>query len=104
MSGKMTWNYRIIMDDTAEDPHDVWYAIYEVYYLDDKPIDHTVSQSTVYGDSIEEINSNLVKMRDALNHPVLKKSDFPPMDNYRRDEWMRVREISDEFYKENPND
>jgi hypothetical protein len=102
MSGKMTWNYRIIMDDTTEDPHDCWYAIYEVYYLDGVPIDHTVSQSSVFGDSMEELNQTLVKMRDALNHPVLKKSEFPPMDNYRRDEWMRVREIGEE-YKENPN-
>ena len=98
----MTWNYRIIMDDTTEDPHDCWYAIYEVYYLDGVPIDHTVSQSSVFGDSMEELNQTLVKMRDALNHPVLKKSEFPPMDNYRRDEWMRVREIGEE-YKENPN-
>ena len=44
----MTWNYRIIMDDTTEDPHDCWYAIYEVYYLDGVPIDHTVSQSSVW--------------------------------------------------------
>jgi hypothetical protein len=102
MSGKMTWNYRIIMDDTTEDPNDCWYAIYEVYYLDGVPIDHTVSQSSVFGDSMEELNQTLVKMRDALNHPVLKKSEFPPMDNYRRDEWMRVREIGEE-YKENPN-
>lgn len=102
MSGKMTWNYRIIMDDTTEDPHDCWYAIYEVYYLDGVPIDHTVSQSSVFGDSMEDLNQTLVKMRDALNHPVLKKSEFPPMDNYRRDEWMRVREIGEE-YKENPN-
>ena len=103
MSGKMTWNYRIIMDDTTEDPHDCWYAIYEVYYLDGVPIDHTVSQSSVFGDSMEDLNQTLVQMRDALNHPVLKKSEFPPMDNYRRDEWMRVREIGEE-YKENLND
>jgi hypothetical protein len=102
MSGKMTWNYRIIMDDTTEDPHDHWYAIYEVYYLDGVPIDHTVSQSSVFGDSMQDLNQTLVKMRDALNHPVLKMSEFPSMDNYRRDEWMRVREISGE-YKENPN-
>ena len=103
MSGKITWNYRIIMDDTTEDPHDCWYAIYEVYYLDGVPIDHTVSQSSVFGDSMEDLNQTLVQMRDALNHPVLKKSEFPPMDNYRRDEWMRVREIGEE-YKENLND
>ena len=103
MSGKITWNYRIIMDDTTEDPHDCWYAIYEVYYLDGVPIDHTVSQSSVFGDSMEDLNQTLVQMRDALNHPVLKKSEFPPMDNYRRDEWMRVRKIGKE-YKENPND
>lgn len=97
MSGKMTWNYRIILDDTTEDPHDAWYAIYEVYYLDGVPIDHTVSQSSVFGDSMEELNQTLVKMRDALNHPVLKRSDFPPMDNFRRDEWMKVREIGETY-------
>ena len=85
------------MDDTTEDPHDCWYAIYEVYYLDGVPIDHTVSQSSVFGDSMEELNQTLVKMRDALNHPVLKKSEFPPMDNYRRDEWMKVREIGETY-------
>jgi hypothetical protein len=92
MSGKVTWNYRIIMDNTTEDPHDAWYAIHEVYYLDGEPIDHTVSQSSVYGDSIEELNKSLVKMREAFNHPILKKSDFPPMDNYRREQWMKVKD------------
>ena len=43
MSGKVIWNYRIIMDDTTEDTHDTWYAIHEVYYLDGEPVDHTVS-------------------------------------------------------------
>jgi hypothetical protein len=103
MAGTATWNYRIIMDDTTEDPHDCWYAIYEVYYVDGKPIDHTVSQSSVFGDSIEDLNKTMVKMREAFNHPILKKSEFPPMDNYRRDEWMRVRELGEQ-YKENPND
>lgn len=93
MSSKVIWNYRIIMDDTTEDTHDTWYAIHEVYYLDGEPVDHTVSQSSVYGDSIEELNKTLVKMREAFNHPILKKSDFPPMDNHRREHWMKVREI-----------
>lgn len=97
MSGKVTWNYRIIMDDTTEDPHDCWYAIYEVYYLDGVPIDHTVSQSSVFGDSLEELNQTLVKMRDALNHPVLKRSDFPPMDNHRREHWIKAREIGETY-------
>jgi hypothetical protein len=95
MSGKVIWDYRIIMDDTAGDSHGVWYAIHEVYYLDGEPIDHTVSQSSVYGDSIEELNKSLVKMREAFNHPILKKSDFPPMDNYRREHWMKVREMGE---------
>jgi hypothetical protein len=97
MSGKVTWNYRIIMDDTESDPELCWYAIYEVYYLDGKPIDHTVSQSTVYGDSIEDLTRSMALMRDALNHPILKKSDFPPMDNYRRDEWMKAKEIGENY-------
>jgi len=97
MSGKVTWNYRIIMDNTTEDPHDAWYAIYEVYYLDGEPIDHTVSQSSVFGDSIEELNRSLMKMREAFNHPILKKSDFPPMDNYRREQWIKAREIGETY-------
>ena len=101
MSGKLTWNYRIIMDDTTEDPHDFWYAIYEVYYLDGKPIDHTVSQSSVFGDSMEDLVRTLAHMRDALNHPVLKKSEFPSMDNYRREEWMRVKEFSQDISFDN---
>jgi hypothetical protein len=99
MSGKVTWNYRIIMDDTGDEP---WYAIYEVYYLDGKPIDHTVSQSSVYGDDISDLTRTLAHMRDALNHPILKKSDFPSMDNYRRDEWMRVKEFSEHISFDNP--
>ena len=95
----MTWNYRIIMDDTTEDPHDCWYAIYEVYYVDGKPIDHTVSQSTIFGDSIEDLTRTMALMKDALNHPILKKSEFPSMDNYRREEWMKVRDVSGEFQK-----
>jgi hypothetical protein len=97
MNGKLTWNYRIIMDDTTEDPHDAWYAIHEVYYLDGEPIDHTVSQSSVYGDSIEELNKSLVKMREAFNHAILKKSDFPPMDNYRREHWIKAREMGESY-------
>jgi hypothetical protein len=95
MSGKVTWNYRIIIDDTREEP---WYSIYEVYYLDGKPIDHTVSQSSVYGDSIEDLTQTIARMRDAFNHPALKKSDFPSMDNYRREEWMKVKEFSEHIF------
>ena len=95
MSGKVIWDYRIIMDDSTGDPHDAWYAIHEVYYLDGVPVDHTVSQSSVYGDSIEELNKSLVKMREAFNHPILKKSDFPPMENHRREHWMKVRKIGE---------
>jgi hypothetical protein len=95
MSGKVIWDYRIIMDDSTGDPHDAWYAIHEVYYLDGVPVDHTVSQSSVYGDSIEELNKSLVKMREAFNHPILKKSDFPPMDNHRREHWIKVRKIGE---------
>jgi len=98
MSGKMTWNYRIIMDDTRDEP---WYSIYEVYYIDGKPIDHTVSQSTAFGETIEEVNQTLMYMREAMNHPILKKSDFPPMDNYRREEWMKVKEFSDQISFDN---
>ena len=98
MSGKMTWTYRIIMDDTRDEP---WYSIYEVYYIDGKPIDHTVSQSTAFGETIEEVNQTLVHMREAMNHPVLKKSDFPSMDNYRREEWMKVKEFSDQISFDN---
>ena len=95
MSGKVIWDYRIIMDDSTGDPHDAWYAIHEVYYIDGVPVDHTVSQSSVYGDSIEELNKSLVKMREAFNHPILKKSDFPPMDNHRREHWMKVKKIGE---------
>jgi len=95
MSGKVIWDYRIIMDDSTGDPHDAWYAIHEVYYIDGVPVDHTVSQSSVYGDSIEELNKSLVKMREAFNHPILKKSDFPPMDNHRREHWIKVRKIGE---------
>ena len=98
MSGKMTWNYRIILDDTGGEP---WYAIYEVYYLDGKPIDHTVSQSSVYGDGIPDLTQTLAYMRDALNHPILKKSEFPSMDNYRREEWMNVKEFSQDISFDN---
>lgn len=94
MSGKLTWNYRIIMDDTTER---AWYAIHEVYYVDDQPIDHTVSQSTVFGDSIEDLNITMVDMKEAFNHPILKKSEFPAMDDYRRPEWMKVREIAEKI-------
>lgn len=97
MSGKLTWNYRIIMDNTTEDPHEFWYAIHEVYYIDNQPIDYTVSQSSIFGDSIEDLNMIIADMKEAFNHPVLKKSEFPPMDDYRRAEWMKVREIAEKI-------
>jgi len=94
MRGKLTWNYRIIVDDTNETP---WYGIHEVYYIDDEPIDHTVSQSSVFGANIEDLNLIMADMKQAFNHPVLKKSQFPPMDDYRRPEWMKVREIAEKI-------
>jgi hypothetical protein len=99
MIGKVTWNYRIIMDDTEDDPRDHWYSIHEVYYLDGKPFDHAVSQSTIFGESIDEMIRTMALMKDALNHPILKKSEFPSMDNYRREEWMKVRDISGKLEK-----
>ena len=94
MSGKLTWNYRIIVDDTNENS---WYGIHEVYYIDDEPIDHTVSQSSVFGANISDLLIIMTEMKEAFNHPILKKSEFPPMDDYRRGEWMKVREIAEKI-------
>lgn len=83
----LTYNYRIVMNDTRHAP---WMGIYAVYYWNGKPIDHSVSSITPTGEQISDITEEMARMRGALDKPILKTSDFPPADDYRRKEWLET--------------
>jgi hypothetical protein len=51
----------------------------------------------VFGNNISDLLIIMTEMKEAFNHPILKKSEFPPMDDYRRPEWMKVREIAEKI-------
>lgn len=85
---QITADYRIIRDDTKDIP---WFAIHEVYYHNGKPIDHSVAPIGIFGD-MDDVVHGISEIGNALNKPILKKSDFPPNDNYRRGEWMNTKD------------
>ena len=70
----MSWNYRLIA--TPKEGYDD-FAIHEVYYEDDKPINMTKEPVTI-GGTIKEIAWQLSKMWSAFNKPILCGGDkFP---------------------------
>lgn len=85
---EITADYRIIRDDTKDIE---WFAIHEVYYHNGKPIDHSVAPIGVFGDMNDVVNG-ISEMGSAVQKPVLNISDFPPMDNYRRGEWLQTKD------------
>ena len=70
----MTWNYRVIKHTTDDV---IYYGIHEVYY-DDKQEPSSYSEDSIapYGQTLEEIKSDLEKMVTALSKPVLDVKIF----------------------------
>lgn len=75
-----TWNYRVVrkrvyMGKTMES--EIVYGIHETYYNDeDKPTAITTDQMRPYGETLEELKSDLDKMVTALEKSVLNWEDF----------------------------
>ena len=68
------WNYRVVR--TKEKEYDS-YQLYEVYYDDDGKIEGmTENAMQPYGESVEELESDLVFMMQALKQPVLDMKEL----------------------------
>jgi len=74
------WDYRVVrknvyMGKTISP--EVQYAIYETYYNDEgEPTMITTDYMSPYGETPEELKSDLEKMVAALDKPVLNWGDF----------------------------
>ncbi len=68
----MVWNYRVI----ANEEINPYYTIHEVYYYDGQPITLTENRIAAFGESVEELRSDMQLMIKALDKPVLKREDF----------------------------
>jgi hypothetical protein len=55
---------------------EVRFAIHETYYEGDKPTAITTDAMKPYGETLEELKSDLEKMVVALDKPVLEWEDF----------------------------
>ena len=73
---KMSWNYRVIRYVATEGGSD-YYTIHEVYYTEEG-VPYLVSEKPVtpFGDSVEELKSDLSMMRAALRRPPLDYTVF----------------------------
>lgn len=77
----MSWNYRVIekshfpIDSVKES---VYYEIHEAYYHPNEDIPHTLSSDPVspYGETMTELMSDLEKLKEACNNPILKWTDI----------------------------
>jgi len=69
----MNWNYRVMKyDDEGEDI----YTIHEVYYTNGNPDMYTANPVAAMGDSIDELEEDLIRMLEALRQPILTEDDF----------------------------
>ena len=77
MSG---WNYRIVRKNVYMGKTiapEVMYGIHETYYNgEDKPTAITTDHMRPYGETLDELKSDLEKMVAALDKPVLNWEDF----------------------------
>lgn len=68
------WNYRVVR--VEEEEYDS-YQLYEIYYDDDGKIEYmTENAMQPYGESIEELRSDLEFMMEALRHPALDMKEL----------------------------
>jgi len=69
----MTWNYRIIKEvvtGLGEEPMDA-YGIHEVYYGPDGEPETCSEAVQPYGETLDELRSDLSRMMGAFEKPVL---------------------------------
>lgn len=75
----MSWNYRVVRKNVYMGKTiapEVQYGIHETYYSGDKPTAITTDHMRPYGETLEELKSDLEKMVAALEKPVLNWEDF----------------------------
>jgi len=110
MSDKV-WDYRVVRKESV-DGSDEWYSIQEVYYDGDgQPMAQTIDLM-VDGDTITGMRTQLEKMINCLEEPVLDESDItsmPPVETKTVEERIlglkmenaemrdRLTELGDEF-------
>lgn len=76
----MAWNYRVVRKNVYMGKTiapEVQFGIHETYYNDkDEPTAITTDHMRPYGETLEELKSDLEKMVAALDKPVLNWEDF----------------------------
>jgi hypothetical protein len=69
------WNYRVMAFTDSEGTTS--YMVHEVYYGEDgRPEAYTEEGCRPYGESIEELRSDVEHMLEALKQPALSEKDF----------------------------
>ena len=84
------WDYRVVRKE-SEDGSDEWYSIQEVYYDDGKPMAQTIDLQ-IEGDTITGMRTQLEKMLEALDNPVMDEMQdasvpFPTSDDGIEGKW-----------------
>jgi hypothetical protein len=70
-----TWNHRVIR--SVEPDGTEFFGVHEVHYDDDgKPSLYSADPVAVCGGALDEIRWTLDRMREAVDKPILSKSDF----------------------------
>lgn len=72
----MSWNYRVgfrtVLHPVVDTLEELQYGVIETYYNDEGEIAFTSAEFQVpYGETLEELKSNLDKMQKAFELPVL---------------------------------
>tara|TARA_R100000008_G_C3510999_1_gene128804 strand:- start:176 stop:616 length:441 start_codon:yes stop_codon:yes gene_type:complete len=83
-SNKHEWEYRVVRRE-SKDGSDEWYSIQEVYFDDkNKPYAYTIDLQ-VENDTITGMKTQLEKMLEALENPVLDEQDIVGEDNLNKE-------------------
>ena len=70
----MTWNYRVMRIVTADE---VSHGVHEVYYDEQgRPKMYSSEPCPIYGETLEDLTSEIRRFEAALKLPVLTPEDF----------------------------
>jgi len=70
----MNWNHRV-MNCPSENGGEDYFTFKEVYY-DDKGVAHSYSDLFMGGDTFEELQELVDRLKTALGNPVLHEKEF----------------------------
>jgi len=66
----MTWNYRVVRDEDG-------LCIFDIYYNEaGQAVASGIDPTYVYGDELEDLKARLMLMLEALEKPILEKSQI----------------------------